>query len=439
MTETSYQHHYETYDLAVIGSGIAGMAASLFAANRDLKTVQIGNIGGILFSPGLLDLISVYPQEEQKVWEDPWACLDELKNSNPGHPYSRIKRSTIEQSFTEILSFLEASGMKYHCGGAHNLEIVTAIGTKKYTYCVPGSMWEGVVALKNRTPCLFLDFHGLKEYSARQLVETIGDSWPGVRTAKIHFPGSEHRNDIFTGHMAQALEISSTREKLAARIKPELASSRAVGLPAIMGVQRTDEINHHLAELLSVPVFEVPTMPMSVPGLRMKEAFDVHLHKKGINRLIDKRVNTVRRNEDGIFSMTVGGIENPRDIYARAIVLATGRFMGKGLLSDRKTIREPLFNLPLYQPESRKEWHRDLFFDKRGHTINSAGVEVDNSFRPVNNSGAIVYDNLFAVGSILAHQDWMRMKCGSGLALATSLSAIESIMPLIANKRSKDH
>jgi hypothetical protein len=33
---------------------------------------------------------------------------------------------------------------------------------------------------------------------------------------------------------------------------------------------------------------------------------------------------------------------------------------------------------------------------------------------------------LFAAGSILAHQDWMRMKCGSGLALSTAYAAVNS-------------
>ena len=36
----------------------------------------------------------------------------------------------------------------------------------------------------------------------------------------------------------------------------------------------------------------------------------------------------------------------------------------------------------------------------------------------------------FAAGSILAHQDWMRMKCGSGLALATGFAAVQSFVRL---------
>jgi glycerol-3-phosphate dehydrogenase subunit B len=37
---------------------------------------------------------------------------------------------------------------------------------------------------------------------------------------------------------------------------------------------------------------------------------------------------------------------------------------------------------------------------------------------------------LFAIGSILAHQDWIRMKCGSGLAIATAYGAVKALLKL---------
>ena len=37
---------------------------------------------------------------------------------------------------------------------------------------------------------------------------------------------------------------------------------------------------------------------------------------------------------------------------------------------------------------------------------------------------------LFVAGSILAHQDWMRMKCGSGLAIATAYGAVNAFLKL---------
>jgi glycerol-3-phosphate dehydrogenase subunit B len=47
-------------DLCIIGSGLAGMAATLFAATRGLSVVQAGHTGEIVFASGLLDLLGVH-------------------------------------------------------------------------------------------------------------------------------------------------------------------------------------------------------------------------------------------------------------------------------------------------------------------------------------------------------------------------------------------
>ncbi len=55
-----------------------------------------------------------------------------------------------------------------------------------------------------------------------------------------------------------------------------------------------------------------------------------------------------------------------------------------------------------------------------------AGLEIDNMFRPLDIAGKPAFKTLFAAGSILAHQDWIRMKCGSGLAIASAYAAVNA-------------
>ena len=42
-------------DLAIIGCGLSGMAAALFASERGISTVQTGISGGTIFASGYLD------------------------------------------------------------------------------------------------------------------------------------------------------------------------------------------------------------------------------------------------------------------------------------------------------------------------------------------------------------------------------------------------
>ena len=55
----------KTFDLAVIGTGMAGTAAAVFAANRGLATAQVGETGELIFASGYLDLLGVFPHPAQ--------------------------------------------------------------------------------------------------------------------------------------------------------------------------------------------------------------------------------------------------------------------------------------------------------------------------------------------------------------------------------------
>ena len=47
-----------------------------------------------------------------------------------------------------------------------------------------------------------------------------------------------------------------------------------------------------------------------------------------------------------------------------------------------------------------------------------------------NGKGCPAYKALFAAGSILAHNDWKRLKCGAGLAIATAYGAVNAFIQL---------
>jgi glycerol-3-phosphate dehydrogenase subunit B len=101
------------------------------------------------------------------------------------------------------------------------------------------------------------------------------------------------------------------------------------------------------------------------------------------------------------------------------------------LQAARQHIYEALFDLPVAQPAGRSQWHQKHFFNRRGHPINRAGLAVDDSFRPVDRQGRAIHENLFTAGIILAHQDWMRQKCGCGLSIATAYAAIKGCLTFL--------
>ena len=415
-------------ELTVIGAGMAGMVATLFAVNRGLSVAQVGSTSEIGFASGFFDLLGIHPMDSGQRWDDPWAGIDSLVQDIPLHPYAKLKKEEIRGSLDELLVFLENTGLPYAGRNHENVNIVTSMGSVKTTFCVPKSMWPGIEALERKQPCLLVDIKKLKGFSAGLIADTLKKVWPGLKTAHIDFPGSDHQNEIYPEQMANALVIARNREKLAQVIHPHVKGVQAMGIPAVLGLFRTEETISHLTELLGVPIFEIPTMPPSLPGFRLKEAFDRGLREKRSFYFPQKRVLKAVRNRHEEFEFIVGNTVEERKIFSKGVILATGRFTGGGLWADRRQIHETLFDLPLFQPEHRTQWHREDLFDPRGHLINQAGLETDKDFRPLDKNGRPAFFGLYAAGSILAHQDWKRMKCGAGLAAATAFGAVKAFI-----------
>lgn len=412
-----------TYDVMVMGSGFAGMAASLFAAKSGLSVVQTGATGGIDFSTGFIDLLAVHPLPEGRIWSDPFAALEALRRDLPRHPYAHVRNDEIREALDGFIAFLGEQGLCYTGRPGQNTATLTTAGTIKPTYLLPCSAWNGVEALEAKAPTLLVDFHGLKGISARQIAEVRSD-WPDLRAARVRFPGAS--GELYPEHMAWSMADQARRTELAETVRPLLGNARFVGFPAMLGMTDTSAILAHMEDLLECKVFEVPTLPPSIAGPRLRAAFDRGLPALGVRTHTQKLVTGVETTDQG-FVFTAGRGATAIRIAARGAILASGRFFGKGLKADRHHVSETIFDLPVTQPEHRASWHRAEFFDPRGHEINQAGLETDARLRPLGANGAPFHPRLHAAGAILAHQDWMRMKCGAGLAIATAFKAVREL------------
>jgi len=414
-------------DLLVIGAGMAGSAAALFAAALGFNTVQAGITSQTIFASGLMDLMGVHPVASGRVWRSPHDALAALAEDEPRHPLARVSPVEIDQALKMFTGFLSDTGLSYRCRPGRNVRIPMPTGTLKTTYCVPLSMWPGVKALEKQQPCLIVGVHGLRGFSARQISESLQPVWPGLRHANIRLPDRGYREEIFAEPFARSLAVKDNRRRFAEALAAVIGQKPvdAVAFPAMLGLGNVNDIIADIAKTIVKPLFEIPTMPPSIPGLRLKETLEEGLRQKGVMLLRQQRVFASQPQKDGFLSL-VGSPEAPTAVRSRAVLLATGRFLGKGLHADRKKIRETLFDLPVHQPEKRPDWHRTDFLDSRGHPVNRSGIETDDALRPLTSSKQPLHPHLFAAGSILAHQDWMRAKCGAGLSIATAWKAVQS-------------
>jgi glycerol-3-phosphate dehydrogenase subunit B len=419
------RRHERVMDLAVIGSGLAGLAAGVYAVNRGIDAARVGSTGALAYTTGYLDFLGT-ALHERSFYAEPREGLPALREAFPGHPYARLSETHIETAFKEFLACLAEAGLPYSCQGG-NLVALSPMGTLKSTYAVPATMLAGVEAYAARTPCLLADFTGLKAFSAKGIAATLRPVWPEIRPCTLQFPDLDWAGELYPEAMARCLEVPATREALADRLMPQLGAVRCVGLPAVLGIHNSAAVREHLSSLLGLPVFEIPTLPPGVPGIRLRENVDDVLRAKGMTLFAQRYAFAVRRAGE-LFHIDIGENAPEVTLSARNLILATGRFLSGGLLADRVWgVSEPLLRIPVKAPKNRACWHKDDYFDPQGHPLNRAGIVTDDAFRPLDASGNPLAPNLYAVGSILADQDWVREKSGAGIALATALKAVEAI------------
>ena len=411
-------------DLTVIGSGLAGVAASSFALGRNIKTTQAGNTGALAYTTGYFDLLGSLRAYGGKSISDPWEGIRTLRKTEPLHPLARIAEDDIRASFEEFITFLADCGIIYGKPGDSNLDALTPAGTIKKTFSVPATMQAGGDAYSRKAKCIIIDFRGLKGFSGRLIAANLQSHWPQLRTERISFPDIE-QGEIYPEVLARALEVPDNRAKLAAAVKAVAADAEAVGMPAIFGIHEPDKVMADLQDRLGMPVFEIPTIPPSVPGIRLRELFEQVFPQRGLTLIPQQKVLSVDLQEK-IITLDLKDNYGPIHINSRTVILATGRFISGGLEAHMEGITEPLLGLPVTQPASRDLWYEQHYMDKGGHEIHRTGIEVDEQFRPLDQEGKVVHQGLFGAGILLAHQDWIRGRCGAGIAVATAYKAVQA-------------
>jgi len=196
----------------------------------------------------------------------------------------------------------------------------------------------------------------------------------------------------------------------------------------VIGLERHAEAWHHLQDRLGVPLFEVATLPPSVPGMRLFNAFKGALARVGVPLLLDMPV--ARGVVEGRRAVGVV-VPNPsREATYRAgeVILATGGLYGGGITTNhRGEMRETIFGLPLNVPGDPGDWFDATFLSGRSHPIHLAGVRVSASMQPVDEAGRGIMEqestlctNVRVAGRLLAGYDPQREGSTEGVWLATA-------------------
>jgi len=395
-------------EVLVVGGGLAGLTAALASARAGADTRLVSHKQSTLRNAsGLVDVLGYSPDGE--LLSDPYAAIPDLPES---HPYRTVGVEGVREALAVFDSVTDYEGGHTD----RNALVPTHGGTVKPTARYPPGAAAGLASRGD--DMALVGFEATTDFDApRAAAHLRAAGVPfDVRGVTVEFPG-DLRADAAVTRYANVLEAeASVRRELAERVEPHLGDAARVGFPAVLGNEEAGFVREALADRLGADVFEVPSGPPSLPGLRLEDALFDALTDAGArietgNPVVgyegDRRVESVLVDRKGA--------EVP--YRADRVVLATGGLVGKGIETERGAVREPVFDCHVPHPEDRYDWFEDDAFGD--HAFARFGVTTDDGLRPLDADGEPEFENLRAAGAVLGGYDFAAEKSGAGVSLAT--------------------
>jgi glycerol-3-phosphate dehydrogenase subunit B len=219
--------------------------------------------------------------------------------------------------------------------------------------------------------------------------------------------------------LARELERAPRRHQLADALRIEARRHRldCLFLPPLMGMGEHRRLMRALNDL-GTRAAEILASPPSVPGLRLRQALEGAQQRAGIP-IVHDRATGFRSRSAQITGIDLHG---GKTLEADAFVLASGKFIGRGLVHDRR-LYEPLFDLPVWIDEEGpgptylgKQMSRSV---SGPHPLMRAGLRVSPRLQPLGSDGQVAWANLYGAGSVLGGYDYITGRCGLGTAFVT--------------------
>ncbi len=416
-------------DTIVIGAGLAGLMSALALAEAGQRPLVLAKgQGATHWTSGTLDVWGGAGAESLRT------ALHDLVAAQPDHPYARVGVAGIEAAIARFRALMEAARYPYAGGLERNVLLPTAAGALRPAALMPATMVAGDVRLgggdhggpvgHGGPPLLLVGFRELRDFFPPLAAANLSAQGIPARGAYLRLPPTKRRLDFNTRTFAQLFDQPAFREDVGRQLRALRGDATRIGLPAVLGLREPLRVVAELQSLCGAQIFEIPTLPPSVPGMRLFTIFRDAITGAGGQLQVGSEVLRGVAEGGRLTAVYTEAAARQQKHRAAAFVLATGGIAGGGVRTDHTgAVWETALGLPVRAPDSRGEWFSSRFFAQEGHPIYRAGIATDDRLRPLDAQGRVVYENMAVAGAALAGTDPLRERCYSGLALATGWQA----------------
>ncbi len=433
-------------DVLVVGGGAAGVVAAAKIAAMGLRVaISYKSDGVSAYSSGSVDIADGLAGEIPGVSSDPFARGDlivdavaQLAQLSPSHPYARVSGEGLDKLGAAIALFQELSKSvsmtSRHDGKNHIL--LTQAGTVKRSALVLGTSCFDLADIPFGASVGIVGVGGFTGFDAQSaanmlqwIVSLSASKQFNVVPIRINFV-ADHGQFFRTGFsLAETLDDEDNQKLFCHKVQEAIQGMEHppshLFFPPVLGRRCTEKLLKDLQVATGCTTSEMLATLHSVPGLRLADALHDYLARNCVEVILGV-AQAVTTNAQGIDSVIIDTEGTQKIIRPKAVVLATGRFLGGGLKIDG-IARETVMGLPIWS--SLRPIDDGFTGDLVGktledtHEIFRVGVAYDSHLRPVDSYGKTFASNLFAAGSILEGYDPARDRSALGVAILTGYLA----------------
>ena len=389
------------YDVVVIGVGLAGLTAALRLAEQGQRVLVVAKgVGGTHLAPAAIDVLGYVDGPV----ESPAQALPRFAAAHPEHPYRRLSVELIRSSLGWLRDRLGELG--YQGRLEENFLLPTAVGVAKPTVLVPETMAAGDLRAGGRF--VFVGLRGFKDFYPAYLADNLvraalpGGASVSARTVELAPPLGDE-GDVSSVGFARRFEQPEFRDMVVRELEQRLVPGEIVGFPAVLGLRHAREVWQELETRLRHPVFEVPTLPPSVGGIRLFESMIAALT---LSKVAPSPARTFAASESGTLSMPSSTCSS-----ASGAPVAWSSAWASASLSLGAMPRQAL-RVCSSAPGPN-------VCSRRSRTASKSILDAE---------GAPAFENLHVAGATLAGAAPWREASGNGLSLATGYAAASAIL-----------
>ncbi len=411
----------------IIGAGLAGLTAAWQASRKGIPTkVVTKGWGATHWASGCIDVLGYHPISAQEPLPNPLAGIQKLVTENPAHPFAQIGVEHLTQALAAFQSLCQKSGYPLHGSLEQNWLLPTAVGAARPTCLAPETMLSG--DLMSDDPMLLVGFGGYHDFYPHYAAANLEAQGFIASAVNIDLPSLRSRRRVDSMILAHLFDQEDFRAEVVEAITPHLREQARIGLPAVLGLNNSFEVQRDLESRLGRKVFEMPGLPPSIPGIRLHNLLVSEIQNQGGR--VENGMEVLAFNaEPDTESSTITAIWTEAAARrtphrAQQFILATGGFLGDGFkVYYNDYAQEKIFDLVLDETLHQRDWFQPSFFPKEGQPLFKAGIRVNEDFRPIDQNDKIIFENLAVIGACLGSSDLIWERSLEGVALASGYLA----------------